>query len=266
MSGIIYEARAELAHAISGILGGAVSLAGSGEAVPAEVREGLDANGKYVLVRAGVFLMGCSPGDTECYPDEKPTHKVTLSHDFYIGVTAVTVGAYRRFAQATRRAMPETPSYPQTDAHPVVNVSWQDAADYCKWDAGRLPTEAEWEYAARARINQARYGDMDEIAWYNKNSGGGTHPVAQKIANGFGLYDMLGNVWQWCADWYDEKYYKKSPQQDPQGPPSSPKGYRSLRGGSWSYGSGYVRVSCRLGDDPECGGYSVGFRCVREVP
>lgn len=162
--------------------------------------------------------------------------------------------------------MPEKPRFPQiTDLHPVVNVSWQNAVDYCKWDGDRrMPTEAEWEYSARAGTSQARYGNLDDIAWYDENSGGGTHPVAQKQPNGFGLYDMLGNVLQWNADWYDAKYYEKSPQQDPPGAGSS--GFRSVRGGSWVNVSGNVRVSVRNRILPGVRFVYLGFRCVREVP
>jgi formylglycine-generating enzyme required for sulfatase activity len=196
---------------------------------------------------------------------QRPTHKVTLTHDFYMGETDVTVGAYRRFAQGKHRTMPDAPGFPQTDDHPVVNVKWQDAADYCEWDGGgRLPTEAQWEYAARAGTSQARYGNLDEIAWYDKNSGGGTHPVAQKQPNAFGLYDMLGNVWQWNADWYDEKYYEKSLAQDPPGAASSE--FRSVRGGSWYSNSGDARVSVRIRYQPGDRNVNLGFRCVREGP
>lgn len=208
--------------------------------------------------------MGCSLGDTERFDWEIPTHKVTLTRDFYMGETDVTVGAYRRFAQAKRRAMPDAPGFPQTDDHPVVNVRWQDAADYCEWDGGgRLPTEAQWEYVARAGTSQASYGNLDEIAWFDKNSGGGTHPVKQKQPNGFGLYDILGNVWQWNADWYDEKYYEKSPARDPPGAALSE--YRSVRGGSWDVNSRVVRVSNRYWYLPGVRGSYLGFRCVREV-
>jgi formylglycine-generating enzyme required for sulfatase activity len=223
------------------------------------------AAGKYILIRAGTFLMGCSLGDTECYADEKPTHKVTLSRDFYMGTTEVTVGAYRKFAQGTGRPMAALSGAPEEEDHPVVNVSWQDASDYCKWDGnGRLPTEAQWEYAARAGSSTARYGDLDAIAWYDKNAGLGAHPVGQKAPNAFGLYDMLGNAWEWCFDWYDEGYYGKSPPEDPQGPTQT--GSRSLRGGSWVDAARHARVSFRLGDRPESRGSYVGFRCVREVP
>jgi formylglycine-generating enzyme required for sulfatase activity len=220
--------------------------------------------GKYVLIHAGTFLMGCSLGDTECFGDEIPTHSVTLSRDFYMRTTEVTVRAYRKFATQTGRSMPETPRFPQTDDGPVVNVSWTDAGDYCKWEEGRLPTEAQWEYAARAGSSTARYGDLEAIGWYDKNSGNMTHPVGKKIPNAFGLYDMLGNAWEWCSDWFDEKYYEKSPIRDPEGPPSGTE--RSLRGGAWVSSARSARASDRYRVQPGDRYGNVGFRCVREVP
>ncbi len=146
---------------------------------------------------------------------------------------------------------------------PIVNVSWDDAQAYCGWMGGRLPTEAEWEYAARGGSTEARYGNLDEIAWYNQNSGNQTHEVAQKRANGFGLYDMLGNVWEWVNDWYDQNYYQNSPSQDPKGPASGQ--FRVLRGGSWRNLPRYVRVSFRGWYNPAVRGISLGFRCGGEV-
>jgi formylglycine-generating enzyme required for sulfatase activity len=225
----------------------------------------LGVSGKYVLIHAGTFLMGCSQGDTECDSNEKPPHKVTLTHDFYMGETDVTVAAYRRFVMETR-SITEKNLAAQRDPDPVVLVSWYDATGYCKWDGNRrLPTEAEWEYAARAGTSQSRYGNLDDIAWYAWNSGGLRQQVKRKLPNGFGLYDMLGNVWQWTRDRYVDQYYEKSPVENPPGP-SSPGAARSLRGNSWSNAPGDVRVSARTGRNAGVYYAEVGFRCVGEVP
>jgi formylglycine-generating enzyme required for sulfatase activity len=220
---------------------------------------------KYVWIPPGTFMMGCSPGDSECKDGEKPPHQVTITKGFWLGQTEVTVGAYKRFAGGARRAMPPAPRFNPSwsnEQMPIVNVSWDEAHAYCAWAGGRLPTEAEWEYAARGGSTEARYGDLDEIAWYDSNSDNQAHVVAQKRANGFGLYDMLGNVWEWVNDWYDENYYQHSPLQDPVGPVSSPLHF--LRGGSWFDGPEYLRAS----DRSRYPGDSVnifGFRCGGEV-
>jgi len=124
-------------------------------------------------------------------------------------------------------------------------VSWEDARRYCEVVGGRLPTEAEWEYAARADSEDARYGDLDEIAWHRSNSGSKTHPVGQKLPNAWGLYDTLGNVLEWVADWYGKDYYRASliPAVDPKGPDSG--SLRVLRGGSCYHRLGNLRVSLR---------------------
>jgi formylglycine-generating enzyme required for sulfatase activity len=221
---------------------------------------------KYVWIPPGTFQMGCSPGDNECGNDERPSHQVTITKGFWIGQTEVTVGVYKRFAGSTGRQMPPAPNFNKGWANenmPVVNVTWDEARAYCGWMGGRLPKEAEWEYAARGGSTQARYGNLDEVAWHFENSGNHTHEVAQKRANGFGLYDMLGNVWEWVNDWYDQNYYQNSPSQDPSGPSSGQ--HRVLRGGSWSDYPWLVRVSCRLRFYPDRWVNGIGFRCAREV-
>jgi formylglycine-generating enzyme required for sulfatase activity len=223
---------------------------------------------KYVWIPPGTFMMGCSPGDRECSRDEKPSHQVAITKGLWMSQALVTVSAYKRFSAATGQQMPSAPSFNSAwgnKSMPITNVSWNDAQAYCQWAGGRLPTEAEWEYAARGGTSGARYGDLDEIAWYYKNSGGGTHDVAQKRANGFGLYDTLGNVWEWVSDWYDSSYYQNSPSSDPAGPASGT--IRILRGGSWAPYPRDVRVSFRYYVYPVgMYGYgAVGLRCVGEA-
>ena len=244
---------------------------------------------KYVWISPGTFMMGCSPGDNGCRDDEKPPHQVTVTKGFWIGQTTVTVGAYRRFAGATGGQMPPPPPFPNDElTNSVVNVSWDDSQAYCGWISGRLPTEAEWEYAARGGSREARYGSLDEIAWYRDNSGrervdttriqhegvvdhvqrlkddgNGMHAVAQKRGNGLGLYDMLGNVSQWVNDWDDNNYYQNSLTQDPTGPSSGDA--RVLRGGSWGDYPIMVRVSSRIGGVPDSTYNSVGIRCAGEA-
>ncbi len=222
-------------------------------------RDGL----KYVYIPPGTFMMGCSPADSECSDDEKPAHQVTITKGFWMGQTEVTVGAYKRFASATGGSMPAAPSFNRdwgNEQMPMVEVTWDEAQTYCRWAGGRLPTEAEWEYAARASSTEARYGLLDDTAWYGNNSGHGTHDVAQKRPNSWGLFDMLGNVWEWVDDWY-KNYYGSSPATDPGGPSSG--SVRVMRGGSWYLDAGYARVSSREGDYPS--NRSDGLRCVREV-
>jgi formylglycine-generating enzyme required for sulfatase activity len=221
---------------------------------------------KYVWIPPGTFMMGCSPGDAECTDDEKPAHQVTITKGLWMGQTEVTVGAYKRFAGATGQQMPVAPTFNSgwaTDSMPIVNVGWNDATAFCTWAGGRLPTEAEWEYAARGGSMESRYGPIDEVAWYSNNSGQKTHPVGQKRANAFGLYDVLGNVWEWVNDWYDQNYYQNSPSQDPKGPASGQ--VRVLRGGSWNDVSWVVRVSLRNRFIPGLGNNGLGFRCGGEV-
>jgi len=247
----------------------------------------------YVWIQPGTFTKGFSVGDSECDADEKPPHPVTITAGFWMGQTPVTVGAWKRYRVATGKPALDTTDTSGRknlneasgdDAMPAVAMTWDEAKAFCEWEGGRQPTEAEWEYAARAGSTVARYGSLDAIAWYGDNSGkqrldsaeiwrtdranyakrlfengNGPHPVGQKQANAWNLYDMLGNVWQWTADWYADKYSGNS-EADPRGPTSGQ--YRTLRGGSWNNNPMSVRVSYRNALGPEYRGSSVGFRCL----
>jgi len=221
---------------------------------------------KYSWIPPGTFMMGCWPGDTECADDEKPAHRVTLSKGFWVGQTPVTVSAFRRYARATGKAMPTPPDFNAgwtNQEMPIVNVTWNDAVAFCGWAGGRLPTEAEWEYAARAGSTESRYGPIDDVAWYASNSGNKTHDVAKKRPNAFNLCDMLGNEWEWVSDWYLGNYYAVSPERDPRGPETAL--LRVMRGGSWGDEPLALRVSNRTGREPGYGDSGFALRCVREM-
>jgi formylglycine-generating enzyme required for sulfatase activity len=220
----------------------------------------------FVLIPAGTFQMG-SPVGEEGRSDNELQHQVTLSRPFHLQTTPVTQGQWER-------TMDNNPSYfDECGADcPVENVSWYDIQKFLaklnqmeKTDAYRLPIEAEWEYACRAG-NSTRFcwGDEDEdlkdYAWYSENSGGKTHRAGKKKPNVWGLYDMHGNVWEWCQDWYGE--YPAGPVIDPPGPDTGTS--RVLRGGSWGGGTWSLRSAVRnYGYGPGYRGVSFGFRVVR---
>jgi serine/threonine-protein kinase len=205
----------------------------------------------YVWIPPGTFMMGCSSGDGEC--GGPAAHKVTLTKGYWMGQTEVTQEAYEKVAGSN-------PSTFKGRHLPVEMVSWNEAQAYCGKIGMRLPTEAEWEYAARAGNADSRYGALDAVGWYQSNSGGKTHEVSSKQINAFGLYDMLGNVWEWVADWYGS--YPAGPVSDPLGPPTGQ--LRVLRGGSWDYPPTYARASARYWDPPGYRYNNFGFRCVGE--
>jgi sulfatase modifying factor 1 len=197
----------------------------------------------YVWIPPGVFAMGCSDGDAECRADEKGTHSEKIETGFWMGQTEVTQAAYQRVMHAN-------PSVTQGDQLPVDNLPWTKALEYCLAVDGHLPSGAEWEYAARGRTSVARYGDLDAIAWHSGNSGQAIHPVGTKEANGFGLYDMLGNVWEWVEDSYDG------------GSPTA----RILRGGSALSDSQNARASSRAVVESSLSSAGKGFRCAADWP
>jgi sulfatase modifying factor 1 len=229
----------------------------------------------YVWIPPGEFRMGATPEDTEAYPDEKPRHRVRIAQGLWLGATPVTVAAYKRFVgERPRFKMPSPPDFnpdwSKTD-HPIVRVTWDEAKAYCEWAGGRLPTEAESEYAARGGKDGLKYPWGNQITPENANYSGstwkGTSPVRSYAANAWGLYDMAGNVWEWVADWYDENYYatlpSEGPAEDPRGPQSGKA--RVLRGGSFGNVSRNLRAANRNWNEPDFRDYYIGFRCVREV-
>lgn len=242
-----------------------------------------------VFIRGGCYEMGDTFGDGEI--NEKPVHEVCVD-DFQMGKSEVTVGAFRAFVAATGyRTEAETDGgcyyyddgkwkkdaeknwrrpggFSQTDKDPVGCVSWNDATKYVSWKKKttgkgyRLPTEAEWEYAARSGGKKEKYAGISsqsalgDYAWYRGNANKKSHPVGEKRPNGLGLYDMTGNVWEWVSDWHDN--YKLSPT----GPSGGP--YRVLRGGSWSDRPQYLRASYRYGGTPSYRVSLIGFRLAQD--
>jgi len=210
--------------------------------------------------------MGSPRGDSA-----EKIHRVTLD-SFYISKTEMTFAQYDAFCEATGRSKPDDEGWGR-DNRPVINVCWHDAAAFCGWLSKRtgqnihLPTEAQWEYAARGGGRSRKYkysgsNSPEEVAWYDKNSGGKTHAGGQRQPNELGIYDMSGNVWEWCADWYDDDYYSRSPSRNPKGPSSG--SYRVFRGGSWYGPSSGLRCASRYGLDPSYGSGDTGFRIARD--
>ena len=207
----------------------------------------------YVFVPPGTFQMGCSASDADCNDYEKPAHQVTITQGFWIGQTPVTQAAYKKVMGGAN------PSVFQGDQLPVEQMNWADANSYCGKVGMRLPTEAEYEYAARAGNTAPRYGTADSIAWYSTNNGLRLHPVAQKQANAFGLYDMLGDVWEWTSNWNGR--YSAAAETDPKGPANGAA--HVLRGGSRTTAESALRVSNRTWMvDGHHEDIDYGFRCA----
>jgi len=252
-----------------------------------------------ILVQNDTFLMGDDKSDEA---DEKPTHKVFL-RNYYMGKTEVTNAQYAAFLNEYRSDKVKNGAFagqemiyeyewgiqfpgqanagryraqPGYENHPVVNITWYGAVEFCNWISQktgktyRLPTEAEWEYAARGGrrwkegLTYAGSNNIDEVAWYDGNSGSTTHAVGGKKANQLGLQDMSGNVWEWCNDWYDEKYYEQFRDKTALNPQGPGKGeFAVLRGGSWNYVEDNCRPANRFWVDRDDWYGNVGFRLAR---
>jgi len=223
------------------------------------------------LIPSGCFDMGdaFSEGDS----DELPLHNVCITSDFYMDVHEVTNAEYKACVDAGLCTAPEySSSYsrgtyygnPTYDNFPVIYVDWNQATAYCSWAGKRLPTEAEWEYAARGGLSGKRYSWGDTAtACVDANFDScfvDTSEVESYSANGYGLYDVGGNVWEWVNDWYSSSYYSSSPTNDPPGPSSGTS--RVYRGGGWAYSTDYLRVAYRFYNFPTYLSYHTGFRCA----
>jgi len=232
---------------------------------------------EMVFVEGGSFTMGSKDGND----DEAPEHKVKVSN-FFIGKYEVTVAEYREFCKATNHLMPARPKWGESDKYPITSINWFDANAYCKWLSTktgkkfRLPTEAEWEYAARGGTKSKKFiysgsNNADDVCWYDETTEEqGPKEVGKKKANELGIYDMSGNVWEWCSDMYDTKYYSKSALENPKG--ATPTAgvaeedlYRVVRGGSWYYDVDYSRVTARDGPKASFSNPNYGFRIVQPV-
>jgi len=212
---------------------------------------------KMIALQGGTFQMGSNSGDS----GETPVHEVRLNN-FSIGQTDVT-------QELWEAVMGTNPSDFKGNKKPVEKVSWDDCQTFIQklnQQTGkqfRLPTEAEWEFAARGGSQSKGYtysgsNTLSDVAWYSGNSGSTTHDVATKSPNELGIYDMSGNVFEWCQDWYGSDYYSNSVVNNPSGPSSG--SHRVIRGGSWYCDAIYCRVSCRDSYTPSNSDYDVGFR------
>ncbi len=236
---------------------------------------------ELALIPCGTFMMGSREGEPGRRDSEGPQHSVTLTREFYIGRSPVTNEQYAEFLKSTDK--PTSVSEPaywrdkrfNSSLQPVVGVSWHDAKAFCDWAGraaptgfiGALPTEAQWEYACRAGTSSAYWsGDdpaaLSAVGWFSGTSGGRPPEVREKRPNGFGLYDMHGNVWEWCADGFSA--YSADPQQDPKGNDRSAA--RVLRGGSWGSGAARCRSAARFGSLPDGRLVFIGFRFVLSLP
>ncbi|MBR0324446.1 MAG: formylglycine-generating enzyme family protein [Bacteroidales bacterium] len=227
-----------------------------------------------IAVEGGTFKMGAQSSDSggdnydsDAESNESPVHDVTLS-SYYIGETEVTQELWEAVMGSNPSAFSGYPGYPQ---RPVEVVSWNNCQEFITklnnltGENFRLPTEAEWEYAARGGNKSQGYkysgsNTIGNVAWYDDNSSSKTHDVKTKQANELGIYDMSGNVSEWCQDWFGSDYYSNSPSTNPTGPSSGST--RVARGGSWEFSARYCRVSDRDLDFPGYGRTSIGFRLI----
>ena len=246
---------------------------------------------QMVKVEGGKFLMGSPDENKIAENDEQKQHEVTVA-SFEINRLEVSVWEWKQYCKKTKKKMPAQQVWGINDNYPITNITWNEAITYCNWlskqdgyipvytivgpnvvcnfaaNGYRLPTEAEWEYAAKGgkkSKNNVFAGSniSNEIAWQQNNSEKRPHAVGTKLANELGIYDMSGNVWEWCYDWYNKDYYKNEDGNNPTGPIRGEK--KSVRGGSWDSKESYLRTSNRISTTPDKTHEFYGFRLARTV-
>ena len=235
--------------------------------------------------------MGSKDSDGLADVDEQKEHTVNLN-TFEISKFEVTVWEWKQFIKANKMKMPEKPTWGWQDNYPINGVTWNEAIAYCNWlskkeklqpvytkkgpnfvcnfkaNGYRLPTEAEWEFAAKGGASSKSFkysgsNNLDDVAWHKGNSKGTPHTVGTKLPNELGVYDMSGNVWEWCWDWYNKDFYKLEKGDNPKGPEMGER--RSVRGGSWDSHPNYVRPANRISTEPNKTHEFYGFRVARTI-
>ncbi len=244
-----------------------------------------------IKIQGGTFKMGSKDSDGLADVDEQKEHNVNLN-TFEISKFEVTVWEWKQFIKANKMKMPEKPTWGWQDNYPINGVTWNEAIAYCNWlskkeklqpvytkkgpnfvcnfnaNGYRLPTEAEWEFAAKGGASSKSFkysgsNNLDDVAWHKGNSKGTPHTVGTKLPNELGVYDMSGNVWEWCWDWYNKDFYKLEKGDNPKGPEMGER--RSVRGGSWDSQQNYVRPANRISTEPNKTHEFYGFRVVRTI-
>jgi formylglycine-generating enzyme len=246
---------------------------------------------RMVRVEGGTYKMGSKDSDKTADNDEQKEHDVTIK-TFEISKFEVTVWEWKQYTKANKLKMPLKPEWGWQDNYPINGITWDEAIAYCNWlskkeklqpvyskqgpnyvcnfkaNGYRLPTEAEWEFAAKGGVKSKGYkfsggNDANEVAWHKAISKNSPHTVGTKLPNELGIYDMSGNVWEWCWDWYNKDYYKIEKGDNPKGPEMGER--RAVRGGSWDSQVNYLRPANRISTQPNKTHEFYGFRVARTI-
>jgi formylglycine-generating enzyme len=246
---------------------------------------------RMVRVEGGTYKMGSKDSDKTADNDEQREHEVTIK-TFEISKFEITVWEWKQYTKANKLSMPAKPDWGWQDNYPINGITWEEAIAYCNWlskkeklqpvyskqgpnyvcnfkaNGYRLPTEAEWEFAAKGGVKSKGYkfsggNDANEVAWHKAISKNSPHTVGTKLPNELGLYDMSGNVWEWCWDWYNKDYYKIEKGDNPKGPEMGER--RTVRGGSWDSQVNYLRPANRISTPQNKTHEFYGFRVARTI-